>query len=340
MPEGFNIDNVVPILVNRAIESVGTIESEVEEVVDEPVQVDATKEEAPIKNTPSTKEDEDKKPAIVGCLPVALITIALATSIGSCHFRGIHIPNLSNPFEYTRVIERDEIHPFTEEYIEVNGPQDNATGLTGLKGQEGLTNNAMAGEENPIEGEYYSGEEHFQDERLSATGLDEFKESQEQVRQDMEDLTGENLTEDEKKAKLQSIEIETQKMEQQYADREELMEEGVEEFKEATMVNQDEISEVESEVAEQMKEIFDQEHERVNNNLEGIKELEDRAEVGQEVQIDDVEYDENTGKYTITGKSIEKVVEEQRFTGIRAVWERFKDWVRGNPQQSIDDNQR
>ena len=340
LPEGFDIDNVVPILVNRAIEATEIIESGVEEVVDEPVQVDDIKEEAPIKNIPSTKEDEDKKPAIVGCLPVALITIALATSIGSCDFKGINIPNLRNPFEYTRVIERDEIHPFEEEYIEVNGPQDNATGLTGLKGQEGLTNNAMAGEENPIEGEYYSGEEHFQDERLSSTGLDEFKESQEQVRQDMEDLTGENLTQDEKKAKLQSIETETQKMEQQYADREELMVEGVEQFKEATMVNQDEISEVESEVAEQMKEIFDQEHERVNDNLEGIQELEDRAEAGQEVQIDDVEYDENTGKYTITGESIEKVVEEQRFTGIRAVWEQFKDWVRGNPQQSIDDNQR
>ena len=355
LPEGYDANNVVPVLVNRAIEVVGIIETEtkkhidsgiekiepeepIRETIEESIKGDTSAEQLEAKGD---EDDEKKKPAILGCLPMAFITVVLATSIGSCVFREKNIPNFNNPFEYTRVIERDEIEPFVEEYIEVNGPQDNATGLTGLKGQEGLTNNSMAGEENTIEGEYYSGEEHFQDEKESATGLNEFKKSQEQVKTDMEDLTtNNNLTQDQVSDKLKSIQTETQKIEQQYADRESLMEEGVEEFKEATMVNQDEISEIEIQVAEQMKEIFDEEHERVNDNLQGVQNLTDRAQSGQEIQIDDIEYDEETGKYTITGEAIEKVVEEQRYTGIQALWERFKDWVRGNPQQSIDDNQR
>lgn len=359
LPEGYDADNVVPVLVNRAIEAVGIIEVEIEEHIDNGIEKVGSEElirepierveiEEPIKGdndeqleSKGDEDDEKKKPVILGCLPAALITVILATSIGSCVFRENNIPNLNNPFEYTRVIERDEIEPFVEEYIEVNGPQDNATGLTGLKGQEGLTNNSIAGEENTIEGEYYSGKEHFQDEKESATGLDEFKESQEQVKTDMEDLaTSDNLTQDQVSDKLKSIETETKKMEQQYAEREDLMEEGVEEFKEATMVNQDEISETEIQVAEQMKEIFDEEHERVNDNLQGVQNLTDRVQAGQEIHIDDIEYDEETGKYTITGESIEKVVEEQRYTGIQALWERFKDWVRGDSEQSIDDNQR
>ena len=326
LPEGFDIDNVVPILVNRAIEATEIIESE---VVEEPVKADVTTEETLIQETPTKKEDNDKKPAIVGCLPIALITVALATSIGSC--TGIRF----NDTYIREVVVREET-PISMEYIEANGPQDNTSGVIGEVGQEQMTNRDIDG------GEHYSAEEHYEKEKASVEGLDEYREHQAKEREILDSLSDDSLSQDEIHDKIETLVTETEAMKQQYDDKEDLIDEGVEEFKEATMVYEDDHSENEIAAVEEMQAQFDREQAHVGASLDATDELLQKAENGEKIEIDSIENDEDDGKYTITGQAIKEVTELQEYHGIRASWERFKDAIKsffkGKPNQNKNNN--
>ena len=310
IPEGTSMEDIIAVLIEKSIKYVDTIGPEPE--------IEATPEPEPEPEPESNLEQEedkpDKKPRILGLIGIGLIPLIFAGALNSCN--------------YSKMVEGKVVRHFTIGIEEVNGPQDNVLGVIGESGQEGLHNNVVAGEPNAIEGEDYSGEEHFRQETESATGLEDFRASRDQVRENLSELTNPDLTPSEVKARLDSIERETEKMKDQYTSREELIDQGAKDFERRTLENEDEISQDEIGVVGEMRDTFYREEGQVSDTLEEIHEVQERVDAGEKIQIDSVEIDEDKGRHLITGKTIETVVKEQKFSGIRAAWEALKDYIR------------
>ena len=278
------------------------------------------------------KEDKDKKPKVIGIIGIAIVGGILGLALKSCDgpHRPITIPD--NPFEYTRAIESDEEHPFEIAYVEAEPPQERTLGTTGESGQEGLTNNVIDREKETLRGQDYNADVHAKEEKASVEGFDEYIQRIRHVREDLAKLEDQSLTQDEKKSKLESIEQETQAMGEQYEAKEGVIDRETDTFKKRTLKHKDSISEDEINVLGKSREDFYEEENDISNSLEGIQELKGRMEDGERVDIEDVEMDKYTkGLHIIRGKSVETVVEEQHYKGIQAIWERFRDWVRGEP---------
>lgn len=316
----------------------GTIPPIIEEPIPEPEPEPEPKPE-PVVFVPKDKPDRER-PKIIGIIGIGVATFLTATAIRSCDSRLPNIEFKPIPIEYTRTIEHQTETPFSIEYKDVNGPQDNALGITGESGQEGLTNNVIAREPKTLEGEDYSATEHAKAEGESVEGFEEFQQTREQVKDDISELSTGTLTPSETKDKLDDIEQGMQSMKDQYTAKEDLVSSGVETFTERTLANEDSISQDEIAIIEEMKKVFESEEASLSGGLDAIEDVQEKIESGEKVVIDGVEQDEVNGIYTITGETIETVVEEQRYTGIKAIVEHFKDWIQGKPQHEIDIDQR
>ena len=329
VPEDATLDDLEAILVRRVLASTRKLEeAEVQEQVTE-------SEESTHIETSESKEDGKKRGRAVGIIGIALVGAALTATIGSCTAKMHGIDPFTYEVEYTREIK----DPFTLEYVEVEPPQEIATGITGIKGQEGLTDNIIEDNESLLNGDNYIASDHAQDEADSIEGYEQNIESQGRVKEGMNKLADKKTTDEEAEKIIDSIHDETEVIHEQYEQISDLVDQGSKTFEERARKHKDDRTEGEINVIKHTVERYHDSQQQVRQDLSDLEDLQGKLREGQELEIESVTHNERTGEYIITGNTVETVVVKQRFTGIRAVWENFRNWVRGiTHSRNIDQN--
>ena len=265
-----------------------------------------TKERQGKEKNEKTQGEKQGKLSRIKIIPIVIILGASVLSLRGCNADKTIVEQNVVPFEY-------QVYD-THNPAEVWGPVQGTL-------QEGKYVNEMEGQ--GAEGDFYNSDKAYQNEEEAVKKVGQYEELKEELSTKIQRLEGEEATMEE----LSDIKENVEGMQEIYEDKSDIIDESVDNFNDYVDRYPDGHTDEEKMTAEIFKEEFYENKDLVGENKNVAKDLVEMAEKGN-VVIDDVSV-ERDGDITIKGEHIEKVVKEEKITGIRAVVKNIKDFFNG-----------
>lgn len=266
-----------------------------------------TKERQGKEKNEKTQGEKQGKLSRIKIIPIVIILGASVLSLRGCSSEQTVVENKVTQIEST--------------IYNTGNPSIPAWGQEGQVAQEGKYVNEKVGQ--GAEGDFYNSDEVYNNEEEAVENVGEYEELKEELSTKIQGLANKEATKEE----LSEINEKVKKMQEIYEDKSGIIDENVYDFNKYVDIYPDGHTDEEKMTAQILKKEFYEDKDLVGENKKVAEDLVEMAEKGN-VVIDDVSV-ERDGDITIKGEHIEKVVKEEKITGIRAAVKNIKDFFNG-----------
>lgn len=236
------------------------------------------------------------------------------------------------------VIEYDRIPIDVIAYNNHINPDIRLHNIEAERGQEEATKDGIEGIGLFDENGAYSWREQLEKESKTASDSIVFQQMKQQIEYHMGIFVDESSTQEQKYIAAKELLNIYQQIEGKYKENLPMIEESGERFEEASRAYEDENTDIEIELMDNMDEEYMMELKLAESNVKLFEELVKLMEAGYELSVQCIVELDNDRQFK--GEAVKETVKDLDPAEVKSGWEKFADWFRGKSDRGIENDGR